>query len=172
MREKKEKLKSVAFKINLSFHRSALQRSIPTDKIQSELRSISVLSISIIIVCFFLKIWHIKYVFKHLQNPRPRRLYCPDAVNHSFHATSYLSHNRPPCCHCNPLIGCGDCCPGADEGVVTEQERQRQRGRAGGSQRSSSSMSGQQQKCSISCAVSTKDFLCQPHMCTRRQEQT
>lgn len=108
---------------------------------------------------FFSKICHIKYVFKRLQNPRPRRLYCPDAVNHSFHATSCLSHNRPPCCHCNPLIGCGDCCPGADEGVVTEQERQRQRGRAGGSQRSPSSMRGQRQKCSISRAVSTKDFL-------------
>lgn len=93
-------------------------------------------------------------------------------MNHSFHATSCLSHNRPPCCHSNPLIGCGDCCPGADEGVVTEQERQRQRGRAGGSQESPSSMRGQRQKCSISRALSTKDFLRLLHMFTRRQKQT
>lgn len=56
------------------------------------------------------------------------------SMNHSFQATSCFSYKRPLCCHSNPLTGSGDCCPGADEGAVTEWERQRQRGRAGGSQ--------------------------------------
>lgn len=48
--------------------------------------------------------------------------------------------------------------PGADESIVTQQVRERHRGRAGGSPEGPSAMRGQLQKCSIDPLLSTKHF--------------